>query len=214
MVDRTGPCDEIHARRQRSLCALIGGDDDGRSSRTRRSSAAESRSVRACGARAKRMAWPSTTSPRAPVCRLPVTSRRSKRTHSISCPPRLIWRRLCQGFRRCRRAQSRRDRARIPRREGGLWRSVDAGSSYVSEEPASSGSGGLVRIALILLVIAAIAFGLWKSGMFGGFPVRQVAPPAGRAAGCNQPVVPPAAPDDSRRQRPQTDENSNEVVGR
>jgi cytoskeletal protein RodZ len=53
---------------------------------------------------------------------------------------------------------------------------ADAGPSYVSEEPGPSINGGLVRIVLILAIIAAAAFGLWKSGIFGGS--SQVAAPA------------------------------------
>jgi cytoskeleton protein RodZ len=70
----------------------------------------------------------------------------------------------------------------------------DAGPSYVSEEPSPAGSGGLVRIVLILVIIAAIAFGLWRSGIFGGpAPVETpaVAPPAVPEA--TPPAVPPTA---------------------
>ena len=71
---------------------------------------------------------------------------------------------------------------------------ADSGLTYVSDEPRPSGSGGIVRIALILVIIAAIAFGLWKSGIFGGSaPV--VAPPATPQALVGQPALPPATPD-------------------
>jgi cytoskeleton protein RodZ len=68
----------------------------------------------------------------------------------------------------------------------------DAGPSYVSDEPVSSGSGGLVRIALILVIIAAIAFGLWKSGLFGGS--SQVATPPVAPSATPEAMLPPAPP--------------------
>jgi cytoskeleton protein RodZ len=74
----------------------------------------------------------------------------------------------------------------------------DAGPSYISDEPSPSSSGGLVRIALILAIIAAIAFGLWKSGLFSGS--SQVATPA---------VAPPAAPEAALPVPPPAVETSN-----
>jgi cytoskeletal protein RodZ len=70
---------------------------------------------------------------------------------------------------------------------------ADIGSAYVSEETSSPGTGGLVRVLLIIVIIAAIAFGLWKSGIFGGssqVETPAIAPPAPAAT---EPVIPQAA---------------------
>ena len=91
---------------------------------------------------------------------------------------------------------------------------ADAGLSYVSDEPGPSGSGGIVRIALILVIIAAIAFGLWKSGIFGGSaPVVAppvVAPPAAPQSPAGQPALPPAVPD-AQAPTSSSDENTNQA---
>jgi len=69
---------------------------------------------------------------------------------------------------------------------------ADGGLSYVSDEPGASGNGGLIRMALILVIVVAIAFGLWKAGLFGGS--SQVAAPAIPPPAAAPAAVPPAAP--------------------
>lgn len=88
---------------------------------------------------------------------------------------------------------------------------VDAGTSYASDEPGTAGSGGLIRIALGLLIVAAIAVGLWMAGIFGGSS-KVTTPPATPPA-TEQPALPPSTPE-AQPPAASSDEGTNEKANK